>query len=52
MRKANAQLNKPGAVEAIAVERRTAAPVVAHKPNKLAEARADPARRGSTKAAR
>ena len=42
MRKANAQLNKPGAVEAIAVERRTAAPVVAHKPNKLAEARARP----------
>ena len=47
MREANAQLSQPGAVEAIAVERRTAALVAAHKSIELAEPSASKVEKGS-----
>ena len=42
MRKADAELSEPGAIEAIAVKRQTEAPLAAHQPIELAEARAGP----------
>ena len=41
MRKADAELSAPGAVETIAVAQRSAAPLAVHKPLELSEARSD-----------